>query len=143
MLAKLERNDLLKAESEIKNLRLIMAQYIGIPGEYPELLENDIAEMVLAYAKKHSLDLHGFGADGHIDNLKDIPLPAYDAENEDPWDWEKALDHHDRKFGPIGGDKYDITAWTSAERKRENGGRDPLRKPEIDALKSGMIMQRA
>lgn len=143
MLAKLERNDLLKADSEIKNVRLIMAQYIRASVDHVDLQDSGISEMILAYATKHNLDLEGFDADGVIAKTDEVELPTFDAANDDPWDWEKELAAVDLKWGPLGGDKYDITAWTSAMRKENNGSKDPLDKKAIDALKKGMVMQLA
>lgn len=46
--------------------------------------------------------------------------------------------------GPIGGDQYDITTWSSAERKKHSfDKKDPLDKKMIKALKQGLVMQLA
>ncbi|KAJ6136134.1 hypothetical protein N7512_001294 [Penicillium capsulatum] len=48
---------------------------------YEDMLENDMGEVVLAYANKHVI---GAGA-------TKVALPASDAKVEDPWGYEKAL----------------------------------------------------
>ncbi|KAL3490487.1 hypothetical protein BJX62DRAFT_140156 [Aspergillus germanicus] len=164
MLANLESADLLKPNSEVKNLQYVMAQYLMLASEMREynlLSEDDSAKVeghfdayVLAYAKKYQIKLQG---PSNLDELlksieeefdeDDIELPAPSA---DPWKWTAAhkayVKEHSEgplsKKGKIGGDKYDITAMTSAERKKHSfNKKDPLGKKELDAIKNGMIMQ--
>lgn len=104
---------------------------------------------IFAYAKIYNINL-----DGPLDVLdldsEEVELPKVGA---DPWDWTACLRNYKksqggvpillgRKIAKIGGDNYDITAMSSAERKKaSHRGKDPLSKEEIDAIKNGMILQ--
>jgi hypothetical protein len=108
----------------------------------------------LAYAKKYQINLQGpsdldklVKSIEEVFNEGDIELPAPSA---DPWKWAAAhkayVKEHSEgplsKKGKIGGENYDITAMTRAERKKHSfNKKDPLGKKELDAIKNGMIMQ--
>lgn len=104
----------------------------------PERFDN----AVLSYANKRGVMLCG------PDNIEevtakadgDVKLPAKNAK--DPWGWKAALKKYTKdRDGDIGGDHYDITSWTSAERKESSfDKKDPLKKKDIDALKKGLVM---
>jgi len=63
MLATLEREGLLKPDSEVKSLPMIMASFIRLVGALvgPDLgLEsNGLDKKLFAYAKKHNIELKG------------------------------------------------------------------------------------
>ena len=187
MLAKLERQKLLKPDSEFRNLALVMAMYIKLANdlrndfsffqEMPDDSSEDDDEdedgdeeaklkskkrsnrtkmdpdffeaYIFAYAKKHNIDLNGPLDIADLETEEEIELPKVGA---DPWDWaaclrkyrerQSSLPFWGRKTPMIGGDHYDITAMSSAERKKaSHNGKDPLGKKEIEALKKGMILQ--
>jgi hypothetical protein len=155
MLATLDREGLLKADSEVKSLGMVMAAFIrlivnGIGPDF-DIQGGGLDKKVLAYAKKHNIELKGLL---DIENKLEKPkaeadmleLPASDAKEGDPWNWKQALAQYKKKHGgpDIGGDHLDITTWTSAERKKASfDKKDPMNKKMIDAIKQGLIMQPA
>lgn len=153
MLATLERNDLLKPDSEIKNLGHIMALYIRYMVDALtdfSLDPTDIEAHIFAYATKNNIDLvpdlEGSNADHEKlqEDAQKITLPEPTAKKDDPWNWAKCLGEYKKNYGPIGGDKLDITTWSSAERKKHAyDKKDPLDKQMVDALKQGLVMSLA
>lgn len=152
MLATLERNNLLEPDSKIKNLGHIMALYIRyVVDALPDysIESNDLEAHIFAYAAKHKIELPGLEG-SNVDreelqeNAQKIKLPEPTAKKNDPWDWAKCLREYKKNYGPIGGDKLDITTWTSVERKKHSFyNRDPLDKKMIDDLKEGLVMHLA
>ncbi|KAK4242861.1 hypothetical protein C8A03DRAFT_28860 [Achaetomium macrosporum] len=181
MLALLEREKLLAKDSEIKNLGLIMALFMSWARDSRPygLLEESKQEslgpakdkkkwephafdsLVLAYARKYGIDLVGpYDIGKAIKEAQgdaDLPDPASNTGNADPFSFAKELKKYKKERGgvtaflagaagsrakvPIGGDSLDITTWTSAERKRKSfDKKDPLGKKEIDAIKEGLIL---
>ncbi|PLB44596.1 hypothetical protein P170DRAFT_367737 [Aspergillus steynii IBT 23096] len=161
MLATLEARDLLKPDSEIKNLGVVMAIYMkyincelndGSNDTDPKFKFSQAHGNILAYAKKHGIALRGpAGTDELVEELQDeqdeINVPA---KGDDPWNWAGGLkkyekDHAVKNSGhkkAIGGDNMDITTWSVAERKEHSfNGKDCFSKKEIDALKNGLILQ--
>ena len=153
MLAMLDREGLLKPDSEVKSLGVVMAGFIRFVAEVigPDfgIYANGLDKTVLAYAKKHNIDLKLFGIDQTLENAEvdaeKLELPASECKNGDPWGWKRTLAQYKKNYGPkIGGDKLDITTWTPAERRKAAfDKKDPLTKKMIDAIKDGMIMQPA
>lgn len=154
MLATLDREGLLKADSEVKSLGVVMAAFIRlIVGIGPDfgIQGGGLDKRVLAYAKKHNIELKGlFDIESKLEEPKAeadmLELPASDAKEGDPWVWKQALAQYKKKYGRpgIGGDHLDITTWTSAERKKASfDKKDPMNKKMIDAIKKGLIMQPA
>jgi hypothetical protein len=163
-ISNLEHMGLLKSEPEIKSLGFIMALYIANFDPWRQVLveaptgrkfdpdEFDI--YLLAYVQKYNVPVKGPPKlDDIIKDIDadDIKLPS--CESKDPWGWTKALSDYKKGHGYnkytlvesrvklIGGDRYDITTWSSAERKEHSfTKRDPLRKTELDALKQGLIL---
>lgn len=111
--------------------------------------------IICAYANKYAIPLVG---PSNIDELAvacetdGVELPPAGCKT-DPFDcvsgfaWYK--DHCGRRASArakpkIGGDEYDITTMSSAERKAQSiNGRDPLTKRELNMLKEGRVMQLA
>jgi hypothetical protein len=172
MLAKLECEDLLKPDSEVKNLGLVMAMYIKLAVSIrPDYLISDdeddkkpkkgskklfkfncarFDDYVLAYAKKYNIKLLGpSDIDDLVAELEEVDLPA---AGDDPRGWTGAFKEYVRDRGVsqpgkkarIGGDNLDITTWSKAERTAHSfTKKDPLGKKEIDAIKEGMVLQPA
>ena len=107
---------------------------------------------VLAYADKFGITLLG---PEDIDDIAaecdgTVELPVASETNADPWNLTLAVNKYRADHGTqkrekgkptIGGDKLDLTAWSSAERAGHSyTGKDPLGKRERDALKQGMVM---
>ncbi|KAL2847322.1 hypothetical protein BJX68DRAFT_268189 [Aspergillus pseudodeflectus] len=143
LLANLESVDLLKPDSDVRNVHFVIAQYLILASEMREynlLNEDDSAKVeghfdayVLAYAKKYQINLQGpSDLDKLVKSIEeafnegDIELPAPSA---DPWKWAAAH-------------KAYVKEHSGAERKKHSfNKKDPLGKKELDAIKNGMIMQ--
>jgi len=111
--------------------------------------------IICAYANKYAIPLVGLD---NIDELAagcetdGVELPP-DGCKTDPFDcvsgfvWYRdncGRSASGRSKPKIGGDEYDITTMSSAERKAQSiTGRDPLTKRELKMLKEGRIMQLA
>ena len=99
MLNELDRADLLKADSRIKDLGLVMASYIRwsdswkefAPGEDED--EMDWPEGVVAYAKKAGIHLENVGVYGVKDRLTEIGTvePLEGDAKADRWGWKKKV----------------------------------------------------
>lgn len=153
MLATLERNALLKPDSEVKNLGMVMALYIRLAGDEMPTCSIDLPDLagdVLAYATKFNIEPLDLSGMENVDEVKalanKVVLPACEDKNDDPWEWAKGLKEYQDKHKPgkIGGDRLDITTWKSADRKKHSfTKKDPVDKQMIDALKEGLVMQLA
>ncbi|KAK6362994.1 hypothetical protein TWF730_000442 [Orbilia blumenaviensis] len=169
MLARLEREGLLAPDSRIKNLSTIMGLWMLAAEEFRGqgcLEDNEEEEQlgpkkdkkkwnpslfdsnVLAYAKKYHINFSGAhkAAEDIEENVDEIDLPipgSNSGPNADPFGFYPALKKYKSDHGTplIGGDKLDITTFTSAERKHAAfDGRDPLGKREMTALKQGLVL---
>ncbi|OTB04630.1 hypothetical protein M426DRAFT_320745 [Hypoxylon sp. CI-4A] len=163
MLAKLDNRNLVGDATDVKNLGTIMAMYIKLPpkvrpmgvldeepdddDEKEEFHPDRFDDAILSYANRRGVTLQG---PGDIDKLTanltgEVQLPKKGVK--DPWNWEDELKEYTKHYGKgkqpkIGGDDYDITTWTSAQRKKASfTHKDPLGKRELDAIKQGMVMQ--
>ena len=118
---------------------------------------------ILAYADKYAIPLVGphrmarlvDDIRGSTEDAADLPVPDSNAdEKADPFGWGKALKKYkaDHACSPmqtgrtsdknkIGGDFYDITTWSSAERKKHSYDKeDPISRTLISKLEQGEIM---
>ncbi|KAH1981467.1 hypothetical protein KXW18_002458 [Aspergillus fumigatus] len=162
MLAQLEHLDLLKPDSEVKNLGFIMALYIKLAATEDILDLEDVTDEIkknngtdetftfvrsnfpshiLAYAKKYNIiKLVGpTDIDEVVEDLEDgCATEEYFDNYTGYYDGRKGW-----KTRP-GGDALDITTWSSADRKKASfDGKDPLGKEERDAIKKGLVMSLA
>jgi hypothetical protein len=157
MLAFFESKNMLSETSEVKDLGLIMGLFIKLARDVREynLLESDekferFDDYVLAYATKFGITLRG---PKDIDELAaecngTVKLPVATAAKPDVWSVYTAINNFKKAYGgslgprspaKIGGDHYDITAMSSAERKDAAfDKKDPLSKELIQALKNGL-----
>lgn len=186
-LATLENEGLLRPDSEVMNLALVMGLYLRMAlsftamgildsdddedgDEGPSGKENGTAKgkkatktsafkysescwdlYIFMYAQKHGIALKTL-VSSHTEDLltrlseKNLTLPESGA---DPYGWKPALAYYVKEcfvpsFGVTSlttGDSLDLTAWSSAERKRVNfGKKDPLGPRERKAIKDGQIM---
>ena len=170
LLARLEAEELLADNSEVTNLGRIMSLYVKLPHEMraSDLLTDEDEEdepktkkgaskkgqfqfdpnkfggYVVAYAKKYNIRLFG---PADIDDMieesdEDLDLPPPGNADADPWGFGASLQAYEKSVAELGGDKLDITTYSSAERKSHSlRGKDPLGKKEMDAIKKGMVMQ--
>jgi hypothetical protein len=148
MMATLERNDLLKPDSEVKNVGMIMGLLVRL-GEFAEDFEgfDDLPKYIHAYAAKHNIVLRDLPEDSEPEDP--VPatgkgsLPEPTAKKNDPWGFSAEL----KKLGKeqrLGGDHHDITTMSGPERKKAHfDGKDPLAGEGIKALKEGLVMQLA
>lgn len=168
MLSRLEAKDLLADVSDVKNLGLIMALYIKLAATFRagSLIEGSEKDKVYkptpftwtpskfddyinGFATKYGITLRGLPDmdDMTADLETDVRLPADEAA----WGWDKTFKKYSKRYArsppmgggkaKIGGDNFDITAWSSAERKKYSfDKKDPFSKKDLDALKTGMVM---
>ncbi len=153
MLSTLKEEGLLTPDSEVRNVGLVMALYLKLgaqlrsqsifdsPTQAPKKSKTfrfdpqRFDDYIYAYAREAKVPFKGVAeVEEYTAELKsDVAMPAEGAK--DPWKFAAALK------GVAGGDKLDITTWSSADRKSHNfDKKDPLSKKELDALKKGMIL---
>ncbi|KAF6845041.1 hypothetical protein CMUS01_00430 [Colletotrichum musicola] len=163
MLARLEREGVLKPDSEVKDLGFVMAGFLKVAESFRDcsLLEDEdkvrkskkrpfvfaparVDSYVAAYAKKHGIKLGG------VPKLDELLA----EHGDDPWGFGAALEEYKKGgnscdcFVPkhssksaIGGDSLDITSWTPAERKKASfNKKDPLPKQILDGIKDGLVV---
>jgi hypothetical protein len=143
LLAQLERKDLLKPDSEIKNIGAVMGLFIRfiIDVEGSGIDWEDHEFKIKAYAAKHNITIHGLTGKRYTTPAKEgIELPA--ATDKDPWGWNKLFGSLRKEKGKhFGGDSTDITSWTPAERKNHAYGRkDPFSAKDLAEIKKGGII---
>lgn len=147
MLARLERDNRLGPDSEVKNLGLIMSLFIQFARSWSNDLglfergkdetvqlttadgssikytfnTNDVVDYVLGYAARHNITLPDI-SQPPVEAADKLPPPT----KEDPWDTLSAFLRYEKnngkRVGPgrpatMGGDYYDITTMRPAERK--------------------------
>lgn len=146
MMATLERLDLLKPDSEIKDIGMVMGLAIRLDS-YAEDNEGteDLPKYLHAYAAKHNIILRDVPKDSEPEETVSATgkgsLPEPTAKKNDPWGFAQELKQL-RKEQTLGGDKFDITTMSGPERKKAHFDRkDPLDKKAIKALKEGLVMQ--
>ncbi|KAJ5654026.1 hypothetical protein N7490_001029 [Penicillium lividum] len=152
MLFNLQQARVLGPDSEVLNLGMIMMVILRfVKFRWAERIENEGEELtpyVLTYATKYKVDLVP------KDDLEDL-MNKYEAKevtlpkgSENPWSVDKLLKRYMEselpyQFGDdkIGGDSLDVTAWTSAKRKKDSfDGKDPFAKADMDNVKKGAII---
>ncbi|KAI0479321.1 hypothetical protein GGR56DRAFT_634442, partial [Xylariaceae sp. FL0804] len=155
MLATLDNQDLLSDGTEVQNLGCMMAIFTVLAGKWrrQNAIDEDpkrtgktfqpgaFEDAIMAYADKRGVTLRGPEdiEEARADANGDLELPKKGAA--DPWRWKAAFKKYLTTFGPVGGDRLDITTMTPAERKKSSfSGKDPLQKKDLDALKEGLIM---
>ncbi|OQD68522.1 hypothetical protein PENDEC_c034G02229 [Penicillium decumbens] len=133
----LERESLLKPDSEVKSLPMIMASFIRLVGALigPDLgLEsNGLDKKLFAYAKKHNIELKGLSDLEDFEKIliekskagaEKVEFPAPNAGRDDPWGWKKAL-----------------ATYKNAERKRHAfDKKDPLDGEMMDGIKNNLVV---
>ncbi|KAE8414268.1 hypothetical protein BDV36DRAFT_286322 [Aspergillus pseudocaelatus] len=170
MLAELEKEGQLEAHSDVHNIGLIM----GLIASKANNLRSDgfihinrskaksyhgqnFIPYLLAYASKGNITMRGPSnideiiAEGEeLSEQENVELPT---AQKDPWKWGTAFKAYKRNavapYGgrprtAIGGDRLDITTYSSAERKRASfTKKDPLTADMIKSIKEGLVLQLA
>ncbi|KAI0169029.1 hypothetical protein GGR52DRAFT_574254 [Hypoxylon sp. FL1284] len=122
-LNELDHAKMLKPDSDIKDLGLIMSYYLyWVDTLKGRGLELPFRKEVVAYAKKAGVDLKEVGMFGTEERVKELEremgkIKAFSSKGSQPdrWDWKKKF----RKFSKdykIGGEKYNILKMTREER---------------------------
>lgn len=146
LLAKLERSDLLKPDSEIKNLGAVIGLFVRFINDVEDygIDWEDHDSKLRAYATKWDITIHGLNHQSYEKPANGtIELPS--AEDNDPWGWKKLFAGL-RKEKPkgFGGDRTDVTSWTSIERKQHaSDNKDPIPRAQLAVIKNGGIMRPA
>lgn len=155
MLNELDRAGLLKPDSRLKDLPLVMAWYLewskDLDGMGFDNGELDWRAQVVAYAKKGQIDLATsglFGAAERVAALEeeegegDEGIPPLEGQaKSDRWGWKKSFAAMKKKGDPVfGARNYDITQWTRAKRaKHAFDKKDPLAGIPEKEIKAGNI----
>lgn len=102
----LERADLLKPDSKVKNLPVVLSMFLYFAGDLDDTgaMERDMSgaakeqiwpNAVVAYANEHDIDLKGKGVYGiadTVDKFDDMELKAFKKKaGPDRWGWKKAV----------------------------------------------------
>jgi hypothetical protein len=143
-LATLERNDLLKPDSEIKNIGAVMGMFIRFINDIQAygIEFEDQDTYIMAYATKHNITVHGLTEPKYKVSSEGVELPEATAKGNDPWGWKKAYAQLKEEKKTLGGDSSDITSWTSAERKKASfDKKDPIPASAMAHIKKGEIME--
>lgn len=170
ILADLDKQGSLSANSDVRNLGLVMGLYASninaIQTDFPVQQDHDegtdvfqgadFVPYLLEYARKHNITIHGpSDIDDIIANAEDeaeeddVKLPS--AKN-DPWGWQAAFKRYERESRipysserrktKIGGDALDISTSSSQERKKASfTKKDPFTPDMIKDIKEGMVLQ--
>ena len=162
MLITLEDEDLLDPKSKVKNLGMIMALFLQLMRKERPLDCKNYDIYVFAFVMQHKVELIGLPK-SHLEMLQEeyrgnesiLPEPESESESDSnsgsesdsgsgyPWTVKYALDDYIELEAPrsVGGDDLDITAWTSAERKKHHfDGEDPISDETIAAIEEGGIL---
>ncbi|KAK8050732.1 hypothetical protein PG994_012462 [Apiospora phragmitis] len=148
-LNELDRAGLLKADSPIKDLPLVMAIYLKWSADLDEM-EDELSwrPNVIAYAKKAGIDLATsglFGAGELVSALEEEEesgeiAPLSGQAKADRWGWKKTLASLKKRSAKFVGRELDITKWTRAERARHAfNKKDPLADIPEKERKAGNI----
>lgn len=158
MLVRLEKKELLKPDSEVKNLAAVMIMFMQAAKELANYgLEFPGTESkVLAYALKHDIVLEGLlrveeTVKEHSTDASKMKLPVASVNLHDPWKLKKTLKNYTAAKPPIfgfalsgtmGGDWYDVTSWSSTKRKQHSfDEKDPCDEHMMKMIKDGMVLQ--
>lgn len=155
MLAKLDELGLVGDATAVRSLGCTMAAYMelaadlrngnfleDIGGRPPGTFEPEhFDDGILVYANRRGVTLSG---PARIEELMaeadgDVPLPT--KGTKDPWGWKAAFTKYRKLCSKIGGDYYDITTMSAAQRKQASfANKDPFTKKDIENIKNGMII---
>lgn len=147
MLITLEEEGLLGPNTKVKNLGMIMAMFIHLIDEERPYNGESFDIVVYAFAIKYKVELIGLHK-SHLGMLRDEILGKEDILPEDgsehPWVLEDALEDYmelEAASMSVGGSDLDITAWTSAERKKHSfNGEEPISDETLAAMEEGGIL---
>ncbi|RYP93357.1 hypothetical protein DL770_000546 [Monosporascus sp. CRB-9-2] len=151
MLNELDLAKLLKADSRIKDLGLVMACYLEwsqVSNEYADDESDvDLPETIVAYAKKAGIELENAGVYGLKEKLSSIEEEKGEIEalsgnaKADRWAWKKRFNAFKRDHGITAGEKYNILKMSRKERASHAfDKKDPLKDVSDKDLREGNIM---
>ncbi|KAI1387461.1 uncharacterized protein F4822DRAFT_406569 [Hypoxylon trugodes] len=150
VLNELDRGKLLKADSDIKDLGLVMTFFIywttTLQGQGFDL---PYRKEVIAYGKKAGVNFREAGCYGTEEKVRAYERelgarikPSSSAPKSDKWEWKRKF----KKFGKeykLGGERYNILRMSRAERASfTHDKKDPLAEISDKALLEGNIRVR-
>ncbi|KAF2496641.1 hypothetical protein BU16DRAFT_525798 [Lophium mytilinum] len=153
----LERADLLKPDSKVKNLPMVLSMFLSIADDLDGVgaLENDMLgadndrtwlHAVVAYAQAHDIDLKGKGIYGTAEavyKFDGMDMEDFKKAGPDRWGFKTVFKtftaHWAAPSGPkkktLGGESFDIIKKSAAYRKKHAFDRkDPLDMMDPDRL---------
>ncbi|KAI1258102.1 hypothetical protein MGN70_001148 [Eutypa lata] len=151
VLNELDQANLLKSDSRIKDLGLVMAcflQWSDIQEEFGATGDEggvDLPKEIIAYAKKAGIDLKNVGLHGIKEKLEqhgyDAVEPLSGNAKADRWAWKKKFTAFKKDNGITAGEKYNILKMSRKERASYAfDKKDPLKSVSEKDLREGNIM---
>ncbi|KAI2468353.1 hypothetical protein F4781DRAFT_432475 [Annulohypoxylon bovei var. microspora] len=152
-LNELDRAKMLKADSDIKDLGLVITFYIYWTYDHRGLqnygIDLPFRKEAIAYAKKAGVDLKEagcFDTDGKVKALeKELgkPIkPLSGSPKSDRWDWKKKFKKFSKDY-KMGGEKYNILKMSRKERASHAfDKKDPLADIPDKAIEEGTVRVR-
>jgi hypothetical protein len=157
MLATLQKEGHMKSDSEYKNIGWIIKLYLRLAdllreqslideeptGKRKGAFKFNVGNFEL-YLRKYAAEA-GINIPDDKDAPGDTDVNMPNAEAEDPWNWAKSLAKYTKSYGTgagkkrhIGGDQYDVTTMSSAERKQAAfNKKDPITPAMMKRIKVG------
>lgn len=127
----LEQADLLKNDSVILNIPLVLSLFLGFLGDFADAMsfrgkDQDWPNAITAYAEKHNIKIKGkYGITGKHYPSKNVALVRM-AASADKWKFKQRYRKFSADYGN-GGVEFDITEMSEAERKAKAfDNEDPL-----------------
>ncbi|OTB09545.1 hypothetical protein M426DRAFT_316097 [Hypoxylon sp. CI-4A] len=149
-LNELDRARLLKADSEIKDLGLVLTFYLHWADSLKNIdgIELPFCKEVVAYAKKAGIDFKEAGCYGAEEKVKALEKdigrikPLSGSPKADRWEWKRKFRKFARDY-KIGGEKYNILKMSRSQRASyAHDKKDPLADVPDKALQEGTVRVR-
>ncbi|KAI2628795.1 hypothetical protein GGR54DRAFT_636509 [Hypoxylon sp. NC1633] len=146
VLNELDRTKMLKADSDIKDLGLVISFFLYWLATLEEVgIELSYRKEVVAYARKAGLDLKEVGCYGTDERIKALERefgrikPFSGSAKPDRWEWKKKFKKFSKDY-KIGGEKYNILKMSRKERASYAfDKKDPLAEFSDKALQDGAV----
>jgi hypothetical protein len=115
----LQANDLLKADSPLKDLPLVLGRLVDVVMEWPgDCGEDELSwvKQMAVKAKEHGVVIAGapFGIEERLKTVEEIDIEEDDGEDEEDVDDDDDDSDVDSDFGPPNWSKFDWTREVSA-----------------------------
>ncbi|KAF1811723.1 hypothetical protein P152DRAFT_474446 [Eremomyces bilateralis CBS 781.70] len=135
----LERADLLKPDSKIKNIGLVVGLFLSLAAMHTDAMDDEEwPSQAIAYCKSHNVEIKGLYDSDELVAQADEGLDLEDFEDPpgpDRFNFKRMFKDLSDRYGPLGGSKYDIVKMSKKERIAASYDKeDPLDKADPDFL---------